>query len=161
MSHENDRKRTRGHDGAGAKAASLADLESMLRQALVRMDSLEKKNAAVMCETKALREDVEGLKEENRALKWSLSKLAGHVQRNWQYPESHAIQPDEYWRDKGFDDEEIPELQQHIMGGFVSAVSDLAHGVCDNITIGDCHSHDMVLHDAALEPHWIALTESL
>ena len=97
----NDRKRTRGNDEAGAAAASLAGLESMLRQALVRIDSLEKKNVAIQAsmkrETTALREDVKELQGENRALKWSLSKLASRVQTTsgWHYPESNSIRPDE------------------------------------------------------------------
>ena len=64
-SDENGRKRTRGNDEAGAAPASLADIESMLRQALVRIDSLAKKNVAIQTsmgrEVESLRDDVKAL----------------------------------------------------------------------------------------------------
>ncbi|EJK66610.1 hypothetical protein THAOC_12458 [Thalassiosira oceanica] len=89
----------------------------MLKQALGRIDSLEKQHeeikASVESETRALREDICRLKEankalqasskrdaeaqrkkvkalkcENKALKWSLGRLASKVQECWEYPPS-------------------------------------------------------------------------
>ena len=129
----------------------------MLRQALVRIDSLEKKNAAIQAamkrETTALREDVKELQGENRALKWSLKQLASEVKEGWEYPKCNSIRPDEYWQRKGFDEEYISTLNDDFIGGIQSAVSNLVHGVCDHIFIGGVEDSELILHDSALEPH--------
>ena len=94
-----------------ASATSSADLESMLKQALCRVDSLERQHEAIKMtmereigalrddisilkeesnsiqasterETKALRDDVNALKSENKALKWSLDLLAWKAQED-------------------------------------------------------------------------------
>ena len=180
VSSENDRKRSRGNDEAGAAPASLADIESTLRQALGRIDSLEKENVAIRAsmerETKALREDIKTLKEENKALtdaidklkdedkalQWSLNRLAGRVRMSWEYPMNHCIQPDEYWLNRGIIDYDfISDLNEYCIGSIRSAVSELAHGVCNHVVgIGNSDSHSRFLHDAALIPHWYALSES-
>ena len=141
MSAECAGKRQRGSgDGrtvafpypAEASVTTSADLESMLKQALGRIDSLERQHEAITmsmerevralredicrlkkdntathasteCDTKALRDDVNALKSANKALKWSLVRLAIKVREDWEYPV--AIQPDEYWRRKGYEDQ--------------------------------------------------------
>ena len=162
-SDENGRKRTRGNDEAGAAPASLADIESMLRQALVRIDSLAKKNVAIQTsmgrEVESLRDDVKALQEENKTLKWSLKKLASRVQNSWLYPTNRYIQPDEYWQSKGFDEDYIINLNTDFFESIKSAVSNLVHGVCGDIRIGDKEASQVILHDAALEPHWNTLTQ--
>ena len=158
-------KRQREDDGGAAssnssRSASPIDLESLLRQALVRIGSLEKKNAVMERETKALRDDVGSIKEENRALKWSLNQLASRVRESWEYPCNHCIQPDEYWLNRGIDYDYIDNLNEYCIGSIRSAVSDLAHGVCENIYIGDNEESLMILSHGALMPHWHALSES-
>ncbi|EJK50215.1 hypothetical protein THAOC_30842, partial [Thalassiosira oceanica] len=63
---------------AETSAASSADLESMLKQALVRIDSLERQHeemkASVERETRALKEDMCRLREENKALQASTER---------------------------------------------------------------------------------------
>ncbi|EJK70400.1 hypothetical protein THAOC_08244, partial [Thalassiosira oceanica] len=84
MSAEDAGKRKRGGgDGAAVAdtdpaktgATSSADLESMLQQALSRIDSLERQHeemkASINSEIKASREDARRLKEENKALQAS------------------------------------------------------------------------------------------
>ncbi|EJK52072.1 hypothetical protein THAOC_28701, partial [Thalassiosira oceanica] len=184
MSAEYAGKRQRG-DGDGqttlvhnpARATSSADLESMLKQALGRIDSLERQHeeikASVGRETKALREDICRLKEENKALQastdsqrkdvetlksknnaldWSLRRLASKVREGWEYPVT--IQPDEYWQNKGFGVDAITDLEYGFLGELKEAVSQLEHGVCDSITVG------YVNHDEDLMPHWNALFRS-
>ncbi|EJK75745.1 hypothetical protein THAOC_02523 [Thalassiosira oceanica] len=178
MSPESNRKRSRGNDEAAA-SASLADLWSMLRQALGRIDSLEMENVAIRGgsaalrkdlkslqeENKAMRGDMDKIKDENRALKWSLKQLAGRVQQSWEYPEEGWIQPDAYWHNEGFDDDYISDLNEGFIYGVKSAVSGLVHGVCDHVCIGDIGDESdegrMILHDAALVPHWSTLCEYL
>ncbi|EJK75320.1 hypothetical protein THAOC_02958, partial [Thalassiosira oceanica] len=150
-------------DPAETSATSSADLESMLKQALGRIDSLERQHEEMKTsmerEMKALREEVCRLKEENKAiqastgrqieflrhnveslqiknkaLKWSLDRLASKVQEGWEYP--MIIQPDEYWRNKGYDDYDIECLKEDYLGGLKRAVSSLEHGVCDYIAVG-------------------------
>ncbi|EJK48642.1 hypothetical protein THAOC_32542 [Thalassiosira oceanica] len=184
MSAENAGKRQRGGgDGlvAATSATSSADLESMLKQALGRIDSLERQheeikmsmgrettalrgdirtlkeaNKAIQAlaerQTRALREDICRLKAEKKALKWSLDRLASKVQEGWEYPV--AIQPNEYWQDKGYEDEVIHDLKVEFLGGLKGAVSELEHGVCDSVSIGS------VSHDEDLMPHWNALFRS-
>ena len=159
-------RRQREGDGGAASSnapcsASPTDLESLPRHhALGRIDSLEKKNAVMERETKALRDDVKSLKEENRALKWSLNQLASRVRENWEYPCNHCIQPDEYWLNRGIDYDYIDNLNEYCIGSIRSAVSDLAHGVCENIYIGDNEESLMIMSHGALMPHWHALSES-
>ncbi|EJK77114.1 hypothetical protein THAOC_01074, partial [Thalassiosira oceanica] len=76
--------------------------------------------------TKALRDDVNSLKRENKALEWSLERLASKVQEGWEYPV--AIQPDEYWQDKGYNDEAIEYLKEGFFEEVKVAVSQLEHG---------------------------------
>ncbi|EJK48637.1 hypothetical protein THAOC_32546, partial [Thalassiosira oceanica] len=190
MSAEYGGKRQRG-DGDGPKAAinpsknsgatSSAVLESMLKQALGRIDSLERQHeeikaamgreikvlmddvcrlkeenkkiqASMERQTKALRDDVNSLQSGNKALKWSLDLLASKVQEGWEYPV--AIQPDEYWENKGYDDQAIELLMSSFFGELNNAVSDLGHGVCDSIQVGYV---GYVNHDEDLMPHWKAL----
>jgi len=159
-------RRQREGDGRAASSnapcsASPTDLESLLRHhALGRIDSLEKKNAVMERETKALRDDVKSLKEENRSLKWSLNQLASRVRESWEYPCNHCIQPDEYWLNRGIDYDYIDNLNEYCIGSIRSAVSDLAHGVRENIYIGDNDESPMILPHAALMPHWNVLSES-
>ena len=191
MSAEYAGKRQRGSgDGrtasvrnpAEASATSSADLESMLKQALCRVDSLERQHEAIKMtmereigalrddisilkeesnsiqasterETKALRDDVNALKSENKALKWSLDLLAWKAQEDWEYPV--AIQPDEYWRSKGYEDDAIHNLNEYFFENVKRAVSELAHGVpCDYIYVGNAD------YDEDLLPHWEALFRS-
>ena len=188
MSAEYAGKRQRGggdgrpaavFDPAKTSATSSADLESMLKQALCRIDSLEKQHeqikvsmeretrtlrddivslkgeenkaiqASAELEIEALRDEVEALKSENKALKWSLDRLARKVREDWEYPV--AIQPSEYWRSKGYEDEAIYSLKEYFFDNLERAVSELEHGVCDHVTVG------CVDHDEALMPHWNAL----
>mmetsp|Transcript_13824 Transcript_13824/g.31509 ORF Transcript_13824/g.31509 Transcript_13824/m.31509 type:complete len:88 (+) Transcript_13824:97-360(+) len=84
-SHNDGNERPRGNEAAHGPVAEadvtsrLSDLESMLWQALGRIGALEKKNKTIERESSALREDVDKVKDENRALKWTLRKLAGRV----------------------------------------------------------------------------------
>ncbi|EJK58602.1 hypothetical protein THAOC_21259 [Thalassiosira oceanica] len=166
MRSENDgNKRPRGNEAARTVAEAdvtsrLADLESMLGQALGRIGSLEKKNKSMERETRALREDMDKVKDENRALKWSLTKLAGRVKKSWEYPEEDLIQPDEYWHSRGFNDSSICDLNEDFISRVRSAVSGLIHGVCDRVCIGTGDEDRMILHNAALNPHWRALCQS-
>ncbi|EJK59539.1 hypothetical protein THAOC_20218 [Thalassiosira oceanica] len=169
-------------DPVKTSATSSADLESMmLKQALGRIDSLESQheelkasverevralredictlkedNNAIMASTKieikALRDDVNALKSENKALKWTLNRLASKVQEGWEYPV--AIQPDEYWHNKGYDDEAIRKLKDWFFTGMRKTVSQLEHGICDSIAVR------FVNHDEDLMPHWKALFRS-
>ncbi|EJK48122.1 hypothetical protein THAOC_33110, partial [Thalassiosira oceanica] len=159
---------------ANTSATSSADLESMLKQALGRIDSLERQHeeikASVEGETRALKEDICRLKEANKALqvsmerqiearrdgiealKWSLDRLASKVQEGWEYPV--AIQPDEYWQNKGYEDEAIEYLKEGFFEEMKVAVSKLEHGVCEIVTV--CSAG----HDEDLMPHWKALFRS-
>ncbi|EJK64115.1 hypothetical protein THAOC_15182, partial [Thalassiosira oceanica] len=161
MSAEHAGKRQRGgRDGLTAVAINSAetsvtssvDLESMLKQALARIDSLERQHEEMKTstgrETKALRDDIETLKSINEALEWSLDRLASKVQEGWEYPVT--IQPDEYWHNKGYDDEAIVDLKNDFLGKLETTVSELEHGVCDSITVR------YVNHDEDLMPHWNA-----
>ncbi|EJK74749.1 hypothetical protein THAOC_03554, partial [Thalassiosira oceanica] len=161
---------------------SSSDLESMLKHALGRIDSLERQHegtktlmecevralredivslegenkaikASVKQEINALRDDIGALKSENEALEWSLHRLASKVQEGWEYPV--AIQPHEYWQNKGYDDLAINNLKYGFFNGLKAAVSSLKHGVCDFITIGGIADHD-----EDLVPHWHALFRS-
>ena len=190
MSAEYPVKRQRGSgDGrtvavpnlAEANATSSADLESMLKQALGRIDSLERQQeeikmsmarettalradittlkegnkalqASTERDTKALKDDINALRNENKALKWSLHRLASKVREGWEYP--LMIQPDEYWENKGYDDEAIDNLREGFLANLKRAVSDLELGVCDFISVG------RVSHDEDLMPHWNALFRS-
>ncbi|EJK58871.1 hypothetical protein THAOC_20970 [Thalassiosira oceanica] len=189
MSLEYAGKRQRGDgdgfaaalDPAKTSATSSADLESMLKQALGRIDSLERQHEEVMMsmgrENRALRDgmcrltednkavqasterqiedlrdDIEALKSKNKALEWSLNRLASKVQEGWEYPV--AIQPDEYWQDNGYDDEAIEYLKEGFFEEVKVAVSKLEHGVCKNVTV--CSAG----HDEDLMPHWNALFRS-
>ncbi|EJK43699.1 hypothetical protein THAOC_37829, partial [Thalassiosira oceanica] len=191
MSAEYAGKRQRG-DGDGrrttvvrhpteASATSSADLESMLKQALSRIGSLEKQHAQIKMsmeretralrddivslkgenkaikmsmerDTKVLRDEIEALKSEKDALRWSLDRLGSKVQEGWGYPV--AIQPYEYWQSKGYDDEAIDNLEYGFLEYLKSSVSALEHGVCDSIRVGH------VYHDEDLMPHWNALFHS-
>ncbi|EJK45220.1 hypothetical protein THAOC_36174, partial [Thalassiosira oceanica] len=189
MSLEYAGKRKRG-DGDGLAAAidpaktssmSSADLASMLKQALARIDSLERQheevkismgrenralregicrltedNKAIQASTERqieyLRDDVNALKSEKKALKWSLKRLASKVQEGWEYPV--AIQPDEYWHNKGYDDHTIEYLKKWFFGQLGEAVSRLEYGVCESVTVG------FVNHDEDLMPHWDVLFRS-
>ncbi|EJK59832.1 hypothetical protein THAOC_19896 [Thalassiosira oceanica] len=126
---------------AETSATSSGDLESMLKQAMGRIDSLERQHEEMKTstgrETKALRDDIETLKSKNKALEWSLDRLASKVQEGWEYPV--AIQPDEYWQ---------------FLGGLKRAVSQLEHGVCKSIVVRFAD------HDEDLMPHWNALFRS-
>ncbi|EJK55835.1 hypothetical protein THAOC_24383, partial [Thalassiosira oceanica] len=106
-------------------------------------------------QTKALRDDIEALKSENKALKWSLNQLARKVQEGWEYPV--AIQPNEYWQDKGYEDYAIHDIKVEFLGELKTAVSELEHGVCNSVSIVSI-SH--VGHDEDLVPHWNALFRS-
>ncbi|EJK69811.1 hypothetical protein THAOC_08892 [Thalassiosira oceanica] len=189
MSAEYSGKRQRGGDGPAAAinpsknsgATSSAVLESMLKQALGRIDSLERQHeeikasmgseikalrddvcrlkeenkkiqASMERQTKALRDDVNSLQSGNKALKWSLDQLASKVQDGWEYPVT--IQPDEYWENKGYDDQAIELLMSSFFDGLEKAVSDLGHGVCNSIKVGYV---GYVNHDEDLMPHWRAL----
>ncbi|EJK58551.1 hypothetical protein THAOC_21315, partial [Thalassiosira oceanica] len=190
MSAEYARTRQRGGgDGATdaainpakTSATSSADPESMLKQALARIDSLERQHEEMKTsmerETKAMRgdicilhdtnkalqasterqieslmDDVNSLQSENKALKWSLNRLAWKAQEGWEYPV--AIQPDEYWQSKGYDHEAIRCLKVWFFEELKTVVPKLEHGVCDSITVG------YVNHDKALVPHWNALFRS-
>ncbi|EJK55345.1 hypothetical protein THAOC_24931 [Thalassiosira oceanica] len=181
------RQRDSGEGRTGAvidpektSATSAADLESMLKQALGRIASLERQHeeiqASVEGETRALREDIckleeankalqvsmerdtralqddiEALKSENDALKWSLKRLASKVQEGWEYPVT--IQPDEYWQRKGYDDPAIVYLT-NFFEELKFAVSQLEHGVCEIVTV--CCAGN----DEDLMPHWNALFRS-
>ncbi|EJK73646.1 hypothetical protein THAOC_04719 [Thalassiosira oceanica] len=190
MSAEYARKRQRGGgDGLAAainpaktSATSSVDLESMLKQALARIDSLERqheemktsvgreakamrgnirrlkeKNKAIQAlaerQTNALRDDIEAVKSENMALKWSLNRLTCKVQEGWEYPV--AIQPDEYWQDKGYNDVAIEYLKEGFFKEVKIAVSKLEHGVCDHVALSYARNHD-----EGLMPHWNALFQS-
>ncbi|EJK59583.1 hypothetical protein THAOC_20169, partial [Thalassiosira oceanica] len=168
-------------DPAKTSATSSADLVSMLNQALDRIDSLESQHEEVKAsvesktrdlmedtcriketykalqasmerETRALRDDVNSLKMENKALKWSLNRLASKVQEGWRYPV--AILPDEYWQNKGYEDEAIDGLHVGFLEELKTAVSELEHGVCESVTVR------FVNHDEDLVPHWTALFRS-
>ena len=66
-----------------------------------------------------------------------------------------AIQPDEYWRSKGYEDDAIHNLNEYFFENFKRAVSELAHGVtCDYIYVGNAD------YDEDLLPHWEALFRS-
>ncbi|EJK51825.1 hypothetical protein THAOC_28970 [Thalassiosira oceanica] len=169
MSAEYAGKRQRVGQGDGLAAAAInhaktsttssADLESMLKQALDRIDSLERQHEEMKTsmerETKALRDDIETLKSKNKALEWSLDRLARKAQEGWEY--RVAIQPDEYWRNKGYDDQDIECLKEDFLGELKTAVSDLEHGVCDLIKVGYMGYVD---HDEDLMPHWNSLFRS-
>ncbi|KAL7544952.1 hypothetical protein ACHAWF_008321 [Thalassiosira exigua] len=103
-------------------------------------------------EAEALRDDVESLQSENKALKWSLDRLASKVQEGWEYPV--AIQPDEYWQNKGYGEDDIDGLHVGFLEEMKEAVSQLEHGVFESVLI----SH--VDHDEDLMPHWNALFRS-
>ena len=45
-------------------------------------------------------------------------------------------------------------MNDNFIGGIKSAVSDLVHGVCDHIHLGDYDASEVIWHDSALEPHW-------
>ncbi|EJK48282.1 hypothetical protein THAOC_32936, partial [Thalassiosira oceanica] len=178
MSLEYAGKRQRGDgdgfaatvDPAKTSATSSADLESMLKQALGRIDSLERQHEEIMMsmgrENRALRDesasterqiedlrdDIEALKSKNRALEWSLNRLASKVQEGWEYPVT--IQPDEYWQNKGYDDVSISDLKLWFFGGLKKAVSQLEHGVCESVSIS------FVDHNEDLMPHWNSLFRS-
>ncbi|EJK45877.1 hypothetical protein THAOC_35487 [Thalassiosira oceanica] len=165
MSAEYAGKRQRvGGDGLAAavlnpaetSATSSTDLESMLKQALGRIGSLERQHGEMKTsmerETKALRDDIETLKSKNKVLEWSLRRLASKAQEGWEYPV--AIQPDEYWQKKGYDDEAIFNLQDRFLEGLKDTVSELEHGVCQSIQVR------FVDHDEDLMPHWNALFRS-
>ncbi|EJK59541.1 hypothetical protein THAOC_20220 [Thalassiosira oceanica] len=190
MSAENAGKRQSvGGDGLAAvaidpaktSATSSADLESMLKQALGRIGTLERWHEEIkasmgretralredICrlkeerkliqasterQTKALRDDIEALKSENKALKWSLNQLARKVQEGWEYPV--AIQSDEYWQNKGYDAQAVQLLKLRFFAGLKNAVLELEHGVCDSIAV--CCAD----HDEDLMPHWNALFQS-
>ncbi|EJK75031.1 hypothetical protein THAOC_03259, partial [Thalassiosira oceanica] len=191
MSAEYAGKRQRGdgdgqstlvHNPAEASATSSADLESMLKQALGRIDSLERQHEEMKTsmgrESKALRDDICRLTEENEelqawterqieflrndvdkletknnALQRSLKRLASKVQEGWEYPVT--IQPYEYWQNKGYDLLAIQNLKLRFFRRLKEAVSELEHGVCDSITVGhaNCDDKDLV-------PHWNALFRS-
>ena len=161
-------------DPAKTSALSSADLESMLKQALGRIDSLERQHEEIKtsmnCETKALRadisalkeenkalqasrEDIDALKSENEALQWSLDQLASKVRKGWRYPV--AVQPDEYWENKGYDDNTITDIVVGFLENLEKAVSELEHGVCSSVYIGHANRHD-----DDLMPHWNALFRS-
>ncbi|EJK45480.1 hypothetical protein THAOC_35903, partial [Thalassiosira oceanica] len=190
MSAEHAGKHQRGNRGEFAADAtspsktsttSSADLESMLKHALGRIDSLERQHeemktsveierralredisrlkeahkalqALTERETKALRDDLKSLNRENKALEWSFFQLARKVQEGWEYPV--ADQPDEYWENKGYDEGAIECLRIDFLAEVETAVSELEHGVCDSITVG------FVDHDEDLMPHWNALFQS-
>jgi len=168
-------------DPAKTSATSSADLESMLKQALGRIDSLEKQHEQIKMsmerETRALRDDIDSLKEENtaiqastereaearrddvnalkrenKALKWSIDRLASKAMVNWKYPV--WIQSDEYWSNKGYDDSAVVVIKNAFLGQLKKAVSKLEHGVCDRISLGN------VAHDGDLMRHWDALFQS-
>ncbi|EJK48899.1 hypothetical protein THAOC_32268, partial [Thalassiosira oceanica] len=101
---------------------------------------------------KALRDDIRALQSENEALKRSLGRLASKVQEYWEYPV--AIQPDEYWQNKGYGDRAIISLKIWFFEAMKKAVAELEHGVCDSISL---HFAD---HDEDLMPHWNALFQS-
>jgi len=151
-------------DDADYADASSPSRESMLRQALDRIDLLERKHdglrALMDCKIEALRHDIDTLKEENVALKWSIRQLASRVQLDWEYQEGDSIQPDEYWQGKGFDDDYITNVDSYCIKRVVSAVSHLEHGVCDTITIGRPNGGVVVLDDDALAPHWTMLSQA-
>ncbi|EJK76400.1 hypothetical protein THAOC_01840, partial [Thalassiosira oceanica] len=190
VSLEHAGKRQRGGgDGLAAavinptktSATSSADLESVLKQALGRIESLEwqheemktsmesetralggdmcrlkEANKAIQAsterETKALRDDVEALQSENKALRWSLDRLASKVQEGWEYPV--AIQPDEYWQNKGYHDDAIYDMKIGFLKELKKAVSQLEHGVRAYVSVGN------TFHDQDLVPHWNALFRS-
>ncbi|EJK51061.1 hypothetical protein THAOC_29804, partial [Thalassiosira oceanica] len=168
-------------DPAKTSATSSADLESMMKQALGRIDSLERRHeemktsmgrenralregicrltednkasqASMERQIEDLRDDIETLKSKNKALKWSLERLASKVQEDWEYPV--AIQPDEYWQNKGYEDEAIEYLKEGFFEELKEAVSQLEHGVCEIVTV--CFVH----HDEDLMPHWNVLFRS-
>ncbi|EJK74218.1 hypothetical protein THAOC_04116 [Thalassiosira oceanica] len=97
-------------------------------------------------------DDVNSLKSENKALQWSLKRLARKAQEGWEYPV--AIRPDGYWQGKGYDDEAIEGLKGWFFEELKTAVSRLEHGVCDSIKVGYAN------HDKALVLHWNALFQS-
>ena len=159
-------------DPVHVSATSSPDLESMLKQALCRIDSLERQHEEIKTlmerETKALRAEICALKEENKALqaddigplksenealKWSLVQLASKVREGWEY--QVAIQPDEHWQGKGYGLDAIQDLHYCFFRGLKRAVSSLGLGVCSHVIVGHADGH--VDHDEDLMPHWNAL----
>ena len=181
---------------AHATSSADIDIESMLKQALGRIESLERQHeemktsmehakkekktlqestereigalqdeinalksenkkalqASTGCEIEALKERINFLERKNNALKWSVNQLSHKVQENWEYPVT--IPPDEYWQNKGYDDQAISQIKRSFIGGVKEAMSQLDHGVCDLIHVSG------VNHDEALMPHWNALFRS-
>ena len=143
--------------------ASSRSRESMLQQALSRIDWLERQHEGLRASTdskiEALRQDIGTLEEENVALKWSIRQLASRVQLDWEYEEGDSIQH-EYWQAKGFDGDYIANVDDCCIKRVASAVSHLEHGVCDTVTIGRPNGGVVVQDDDALAPHWAALSRA-
>ncbi|EJK76190.1 hypothetical protein THAOC_02063 [Thalassiosira oceanica] len=145
MRSENDgNKRPRGNEAAHGTVAEadvtdvtsrLAKLESMLRQALGRIGTLEEKNKAMERETRALRKDLKSLQEENQAMRDDMDEVKeDNRARGWSQVKFRR-----------------------------SAVSGLVHGVCDRVCIGiddDSDEGRMIQHNAALDPHWSVLCQA-
>ncbi|EJK61341.1 hypothetical protein THAOC_18198 [Thalassiosira oceanica] len=123
--------------------------------------SLKEANKAVKMsmerDTRSLQDDMEALKSENDALKWSLDRLASKARGGWEYPV--AIQPDEYWHNKGYDNRGIRMLKNEFLEKLMKAVFQLDYGVCNSIRVG-CEYVGRVNHDEDLMPHWDVLFQS-